>query len=243
MPDPDYKRPFHAEDFRGYFKWTSSLCKALDQPLYHACHEDELRDFLEQSEIGLRSKWSLVHPEFKDLTCRGTWCGLNYFNAGNRYGPIVIEIPLAVLIGRTFMVFRRKADRVRYFFVQHEGDIPVFAYKGNARRRVRARSYFEEDVEDGSLFLKRGAIYDIVVTTPVSLECAVITAVSHPACIPRKCRGISRAKSLSLVRKIGQEQLFSMLKSDTSYVRLIRRFPTLGGIKVKLPSKYDCEEE
>jgi hypothetical protein len=81
--DPDYKRPFCTEDFRGYFKWTNSFTKMLSGNLYHACHLDELTDILKDECLDLRSKWSLKLPAHGLYSVPGSWTGLNYFNRGN----------------------------------------------------------------------------------------------------------------------------------------------------------------
>jgi len=150
VAEPDYRRAFAAEDFRGYFTWSKRLSRALDKPLCHACHEDELAMFLEGDTIGLRSEWSFIHPTYGKWTCPGTWCGLNFFLKGNRYGPIVVEIPMSSLHGRTFMVFRRTRGRQRYFFVQYEARIPVFDFEGNLWRRVSPQAYFDQEGGGGA---------------------------------------------------------------------------------------------
>ena len=111
MNKPDYQRAFNAEDFRGYFTWDKQLTTMLGSFLYHACHKDEINKVLKTDELALRSEWSLIHPEFGEWSSPGVWCGLNYFNQGNYYGPFLISFPLTVLDGRTFMVFRRTGEK------------------------------------------------------------------------------------------------------------------------------------
>ena len=63
MSEPDYKRPFDQEDFRGYIKWTQKFTQQYaGDHLYHACHEEELRQILDEGELGLRSQWSMQLP-------------------------------------------------------------------------------------------------------------------------------------------------------------------------------------
>jgi hypothetical protein len=120
MAEPEYKRPFSPQDFRGYFTWDRDLSNHLSGSLYHACHQGELLRILRHEQLALRSKWSITLPEHGTCDVPGVWTGLNYFHAGNRYGPFVIEFPISVLNSRGFMAFRRKdTDRNRYFFVQY----------------------------------------------------------------------------------------------------------------------------
>lgn len=122
---PEYQRPFEQSDFRGYFEWTPELTSKLSGiNLHHACHEDELKKFLKHNCLTLKSNWSLKLPEHGECKIPGVWTGLNYYNDGNKYGPLLIIFPLTVLNNCNFMVFRRKdADsRKRYFFVQYEAN-------------------------------------------------------------------------------------------------------------------------
>ena len=129
---PDYKRPFDQPDFRGYFRWSARLSRALGGQVYHACHEDELEQIIEAGQIALRSEWQLKLPKHGTWSAPGVWVGLNYFHAGNNYGPCVIKLPIATLDGCNFMVFRREAAvRNRYFFVQYESRIPIFSFGKN----------------------------------------------------------------------------------------------------------------
>ncbi len=75
MREPDFQRRFDSRDFRGYFTWGNSLTKKLNHWLYHACHRDELIRILEEDCVGLRSTWSLDHPEHGLWTAPGVWCG------------------------------------------------------------------------------------------------------------------------------------------------------------------------
>ena len=137
MGEPNCKRAFDASDFRGYFTWSHSLSKELGGNLYHACHEKELRAVLADQSLGLRSDWSLNLPGRGPWKAPGVWCGLNYFHRVNRYGPFLIEFPISVLNGRTFMLFRRSGDdRRRYFLVQYEAKIPIYEFKGELWREA-----------------------------------------------------------------------------------------------------------
>lgn len=236
MPEPDYKRPFDAEDFRGYFTWESRLSKRLGGGLFHACHFNELEEVLNDEQLGLRSHWSLNHPEFDLWSAPGVWCGLNWYHKGNKYGPVVLSFPIAMLEGRTFMVFRRRGDtRLRYFFVQYEANIPIFSREGKPWRRVNPTTYFDSDANSSELHLKSGAIYDIVITVPLPLLSVQIEAVSHPSCISDKCEGVSKQDSCSDLRKIGKKRLRQLLCSDTAYRAFIERFPDMEGVPVRLP--------
>lgn len=238
MAEPNYKRPFAQEDFRGYFRWSQRLTRRLGGSLYHACHEDELREILDQRELGLRSKWSLRLPRHGLWEAPGLWTGLNYYNNGNRYGPLLIELPLSALDGRHFMAFRRKgSDRNRYFFVQYEARIPVYSFepvgsqgkktKPKTWRKVNVDTYF--DTCGSSLSMKSGAIYDIVVTQPVALSGCRIRGVSHPKCIPQKCKGSNLRDSRTLAREIAVEQFQQWMQESAEYRRFLEQFPDVAG--------------
>jgi hypothetical protein len=76
MSEPEYRRAFEQDDFRGYFKWTRKLTSRLGGSLYHACHKQALTNILENGELGLRSKWSLKLPKYGEWSAPGTWVGL-----------------------------------------------------------------------------------------------------------------------------------------------------------------------
>lgn len=240
MTEPDYKRPFEQTDFRGYFEWTAELTNKLGSPLFHACHEDELRECLDDNELGLRSSWKLNLPEHGVYECPGVWTGLNYYNAGNKYGPLLMEFPLAVLNGRHFIVFRRggDSDRPRFFFVQYEARVPIYSFgtsdtEGrNSWRIVKASSYF--DAENKSLALKSRAIYDIVLTQPLSLDHVRIDGIGHPSCIPGKCKGTGSMENTELAAKIGLEQISTWMKHNAEYAALVQKFPSVVGETVEL---------
>src|ERR1051326_7646493 len=194
---PDYQRAFSTQDFRGYFKWKKSLSAALGGYLYHACHEQELVNLLTKNQLRLRSQWGIRLPEHGECTVPGVWTGLNRYRHGNYYGPFLLKFPIEVLDGKHFICFRRQGeDRERHFFVQYEAMIRIFNFEGNVWRTVNPRHYFKR--EDDGLYLKTGAIYDIVLTQPIPLEYAkAIIAIDHPKCIPSKCRGILQRNGLS----------------------------------------------
>ena len=242
MAEPDYKRPFDQEDFRGYFRWSQKLTHRLGCSLYHACHEEDLREILDDGELGLRSKWSLRLPKHGPWDAPGSWTGLNYFHAGNHYGPLLIEFPLSVLDGRNFMAFRRVGTRQRYFFVQYEARIPVYSFEPPASkgkkpkvqtwRKVNVDTYFDE--HKNSLSMRTGAIYDIVITQPIPLVGCTITGVDHPSCIPGKCKGSKRKKNRELASKIAVEQFQTWMRESTAYRSFLDRFPDVEGASIEL---------
>ncbi|MCK5602773.1 hypothetical protein KAR91_12910 [Candidatus Pacearchaeota archaeon] len=233
MAGLDYKRAFEQGDFRGYFRWSQKLTSRLGDQLYHACHEDELKTILDEGELGLQSKWSLKLPNHGKCSAPGTWVGLNYFNNGNYYGPFLLSFPLKVLNGRNFMVFRRQSgDRKRYFFVQYEARIPVYSFEKNLWRVVRPGSYFNND--DGKLAKKPGAIYDIVITQPMTLEHVSIKAVGHPKCISGKCTGTRIVQSRKRLAKIAVGEFRYWLSDNEEYKKLYKRFSILDGEKIEL---------
>lgn len=239
VPEPDYKRPFERTDFRGYFAWTAELTDQLAMSsLYHACHEDELRECLGANELGLRSSWALNLPEHGKYECPGVWTGLNYFNDGNRYGPLLMEFPLDVLNGRHFMVFRRDDGRKRYFFVQYEARVPVYSF-GTADtdgrkswRVVDPAHYFEAD--GGKLTFVSRAIYDLVLTHPLSLDRVKIRGVSHHDCIPGKCTGSTSSDNSKLAAAIGAGQIQKWVRRSPDYAALIGKFPEAEGETIEL---------
>ncbi len=208
----------------------------LSGNLYHACHSDELIDILDDECLDLRSKWSLKLPAHGLYSVPGSWTGLNYFSRGNNYGPFLIRFPLSVLNGKSFMVFRRKgSDRHRHFFVQYEAKIPVYSFGKKLWRTVNPGYYFNKS-DDGLLTLKRGAIYDIIITEPLSIRTATIEGVYHPQCVPGKCGGMTLSESTKLVRKLARKRFKEYLRESRFYERLIKQFPDLEGEEIILPS-------
>lgn len=232
MALPDYKRPFSQEDFRGYFRWSKKFSKELGGKLYHACHQDELEDIVMRETLGLRSQWSIELPNHGTWSAPGTWTGLNYFAAGNGYGPCLIEFPIEVLNGRHFMVYRRVGERHGYFFVQYEARIPIFSFGKDIWRQVEPRSYFAGSGKD--IGHKTGAIYDIVVTQPIPLANAVIDGVDHPYCIPGKCGGSRKRESRRLVDKIAKMDWKWYMENSRNFNKVMKRYPLLEGAEVEL---------
>lgn len=229
---PDYQKPFDPDDFRGYFQWKKNLTRKLpEEALYHACHFSELKKIIKKNKLSLRSSWSIDLPEHGVCEVPGVWCGLNFFIDGNYYGPFLIEFSLSVLEGKQFMAFRRgrETERLRYFFVQYDSMIPTFSYKGKKWRRVKAEKYFDENINN-SIEKKSGAIYDILLTTPISLDDNVsISSVNHPKCISGKCNGVSRKKSqkklIKLATKLVKKELY-----DTDIIeKAIVKYPDIEG--------------
>lgn len=242
MALPDYKRPFEQADFRGYFKWTPTLSKRLGiSVFYHACHENELQSVLFEDKLLLRSEWQLDLPTHGLWKVPGIWCGLNWFVHGNRYGPYVVEIPVARLEGRTFMAFRRKSERSRYFFVQYESMIPVFVFgpKKTTWRTVNPVKYFTENGEKEYHF-ERGAIYDLVLIQEVPFQGASITPVAHPGCVPGKCAGMTKSESIAGLRAIAEHNFSRWMSHSGEYQAMNERFfGLLEGCEVKLPAPND----
>jgi len=230
----DYKRAFEQDDFRGYFRWTRRLTSELGGNLYHACHKKSLANILKSGELGLRSKWSLKLPKYGKWSAPGTWVGLNYFQNGNYYGPFLLKFPLGVLNDRHFMVFRRTgSDRNRYFFIQYEAQIPVYSFGKNKWRNVNPAAYFQ-NAKGKELAMRPGAIYDIVITHPVTLDRVSIGAVDHPRCIPGNCIGMSLSRSRKRLARVAIDQCYDWLSTSNDYRNLLKRFPVLDGEKIEL---------
>lgn len=233
MTEPDYKRHFDVCDFRGYFKWTRKLTRKLGGNLYHACHEDELVDILDNDSLVLRSQWSLKLPSHGVCEVPGVWTGLNYFNTGNHYGPFLIEFPLSVLNGKSFIAFRRKTGRHRYFFVQYESRIPIYSFKGKSWRKVNSEFYFDSSTKN-SLTLRNNAIYDIILTNEIPLKKVEIIPVRHPKCIPSKCNGMSKSETRKALRKIALRHIRDEINYDEVMKPYTKKFPDITGANLEL---------
>lgn len=232
MTEPKYKRAFDTKDFRGYFTWDKTLSSKLSVSLYHACHLKELKKIIDEKQLSLRSEWSLNHPQYGKISVPGVWCGLNDFSHNNHYGPFLIKLPISVLDGRTFMVFWRKDERERYFFVQYESKIPLFEYKSNIYRRVKPTSYFGEINKN---YCRKGdSIYDLVLTYPLPIDDAKIDAVEHPECIPKKCNSSSRKKNRDELRKIAMAEAIQVLSHSEEFSILMKKYPCLSRVKLNL---------
>jgi len=133
------------------------------------------------------------------------------------------------------MLFRREGGgRNRYFFVQYEAKIPVYSFKDNSWQKVNPDYYFRES-GDEKLTMQVGAIYDIILTEPISIKGATIQGVKHPKCIPGKCKGITIKKSREIVTKIAKRKFRERLKKTIVYQDFVSRFPDLEGEEIRLP--------
>ena len=232
MTLPDYKRPFDPGDFRGYFTWTKKLSRKLTgEYLYHACHYSELTEIIEKNRLSLRSSWAIDLPEHGICDVPGVWCGLNYFANGNHYGPFLIQFPLAVLEGKQFIAFRRggRSERNRYFFVQYDAMVPIYSFKGDIWRQVNAEAYFAKN-DNNTLSKKIGGIYDIVLTSQITLDGSVsISSVNHDKCIPGKCSGARRVKSRKKLREFAKNILKKELMNTDIIEKAIEKYPDIEG--------------
>lgn len=233
MTEPDYKRRFDVSDFRGHFRWTKKMTKDLGGYLYHACHKDELIEILKKDSLVLRSHWSLKLPTHGVCTVPGVWTGLNYFVHGNHYGPFLIKFPLSVLNRKSFIAFRRKGDRHRYFFVQYEARIPIYSFKGDSWRKVNSKVYFDSSA-NSSLSLKERAIYDVILTTKIPLKNIEVEPVNHPQCITGKCSGINREKARKMLEKIALRYVREEIYNEGILDDYIKMFPDIGGLNLEL---------
>ncbi len=226
----EYDRPFIESDFRGYFQWTSKFSKKLkDKLLYHACHYNELKKYLKLKRLTLRSKWSI---EFDDgrWNAPGVWTGLNHFT-DNYHGPYLLEWSINILNDKNFISFRRKDDkRWRYFFVQYEAKIPL-AFRRNDKlwRRVSAESYFF-DTKTKGLWLNSNDIYSIILTEELSLNNVRISAVNHPYCVSKKCKGKTQEEANKMLEKVGRMYIYANVKEIKEYKKLLHLFK---GLKIK----------
>lgn len=232
MTEPDYKRRFDVSDFRGHFKWTKKMTKDLGGSLYHACHKNELLKILKKDSLVLRSHWSLKLPTHGVCKVPGVWTGLNYFVHGNHYGPFLIKFPLSALNGKSFIAFRRKGERHRYFFVEYEARIPIYSFKGDSWRRVNSKVYF--DSSTNGLHLKDGAIYDVVLTTEIPLKKMQVEPVHHPKCISGKCSGVSKREARKMIEKIALCYVREKIYNDGILDGFVNIFPDLEGLTLNI---------
>jgi hypothetical protein len=199
---------------------------------YHACHREELDTILEEDQLGLRSTWKIMLPGHSDAwKVEGVWCGLNNFGAlGNYYGTCLLSFPIAVLRGRKFMVFRRNDGRDRVFFVQHASPLPIFSFRAKSglisKRVVHPEYYFDQIA--GEYSLKRGTIYDLVLTQPLSLDECEVHGTNHPRCIPSKCSCSSLSSSCDIVHRAGLKQARRVIRQSPEIQKLLKRIPSLS---------------
>ena len=232
---PAYQKPFGQDDFRGYFRWTDRFSEQLEVRLYHACHGDEMDEALKAGHLPLRSEWRLKLPQHGFWRDKGVWCGLNYFVAGNYYGPCLFKFPITVLNGRQFMVFLRTEDgRKRVFFVEYESSLPVYSYEGRPWRVVNPGYYFEKVVDGYSL--TESAIYDLVLTTPLPLGEHTIEWINHPRCISGKCCGSNSHESYKTVNRVAREHAKRVVASCPEIQALMTQLPYLQGEEITLNS-------
>ncbi|GAG39225.1 unnamed protein product, partial [marine sediment metagenome] len=87
---------------------------------------------------------------------------------------------------------------------------------------------------------KPGAIYDIIITHPVSLHGVVIKGVNHPKCIPEKCDGVTETQAERMVQKVAKKEWKYQMGQSDEYKKMCERFPGLVGSKVSI---FEPEDE
>jgi len=236
MTLPNYQRPFELSDLRGAFVLNEEHVRALDgSTVYHACHLEETRDALAAGHLSMRSECSFSFGEPADTfsTCC-LWVGLNHFTHGNDYGPILFEMPIAVLEERVFLAFQRRDTlRNRYFFVEVIDEALI--HLASTADVLDPLQYFERTGAAGAYQRKADDIYDIVVHEPLRVNDARIKATAHPHCISRKCSGLGWLDSRKLLQSLALEVFEAAITTEPFYRRLLERFPDLEGALTHLP--------
>jgi hypothetical protein len=194
--------PFIPEEFAGHFCWDARLSELLGGRLYHGCHEKELATALAAGMLPLRSDWAVELPEFGTWTAKGVWAGLNdYFGRWNHFGPCLVTLPIKVLDGRQFLVFRRPSSDRRsvYTFVQHDSPLPDFLGTKEAWREVCLDKLFQ--VAGAGLKPRGDDGYRVVLTTPLPLTDATFRGVTHPPCAYEGCAGATPEEAAVIVER------------------------------------------
>ena len=88
------------------------------------------------------------------------------------------------------------------------------------------------------MFLRVGAIYDIILTKSIPINDATIPAVKHPKCILGKCKGQNIKKSKATFTKIAKRKFRKQLKNTHFYQDFVNKLPDLEGKKITLPYIY-----
>ena len=97
---------------------------------------------------------------------------------------------------------------------------------------VNPEHYF--DKVGGRISKKPGAIYDIVLTTPLQLATFEVESVNHPNCISRKCSGCDANTSAEIVRRLAITRAGEAIGASCEIQQLLDHFPCLVGRKVVL---------
>jgi hypothetical protein len=194
--------PFIPKEFAGHFRWDTRLSARLGGLLYHGCHESDLANALAENALPLRSDWAVELPEFGNWTAEGVWAGLNaYFGLWNYFGPCLVTLPVNVLNGHQFLVFRRPSSDRRsvYTFVQHDSPLPVYLGSKEVWREVCPDEFFQ--LAEAGLKHRSDDGYRVVLTTSLPLKGASIQGVPHPQCEYEGCIGATAEKAAVIVER------------------------------------------
>jgi hypothetical protein len=202
--------PFVPKEFKGYFRWNSELSERYGDPLYHACHEQELAVNLAAGCLLPRSDWEIEWPGLGVRKAQGVWAGLNdYYARSNHYGPCLITLPVTVLDGRSFLVFNRPTSPSRnvYTFVQHDSPFPIWLERMKDWKEVQAEVFFQRS--GPRLYLRRQNDrkatqdgYRVLLTSPLPLAEASYQGVPHGWCAVEGCSGATREQAIAMVNRV-----------------------------------------
>lgn len=196
-----YRRPFRHDEIIGGLAWTAQLVRRFSGAFYHACHWREAEAICDKRELDTSGTWdySVACARHK-CSARGVWCGLNEFN-GNHYGPLVFTIPPRALVRRRFWIISRDDDdRTRWFLVEYNAHVSFFM-KRHPKQIDPSRLFANHS---GRLERRPNDIYDVVLTTPLSLVEPPyhLRGVQHRRCIGHRCGGSCVASAKGLVTKL-----------------------------------------
>src|SRR4051794_8509600 len=111
---PRVDSPFVQSELLDCFRWNSRLTRDLrcvgGGSIYHACHAPELRAIVRQKAVVPRSDVDLIRRGDIE-TQQGIWFSMQPWHIqyqNNHFGPFLIRLPLAVLEGTRFYVFKRQ---------------------------------------------------------------------------------------------------------------------------------------
>lgn len=229
---------FSMKNFRGIITWPRIMhtyqnpkrkdgLKNKDHEqlfsFHHACHEEDLRNYLRHGFIGMNSVITFDIPDHGTCPVNGIWFSSLEWER-NFFGPFVLSLSSWIFTGRTFMVFaeetpdRENNMRTNYQFIQHDIGLPIYGISPEKWQECEINEvfdieeipveYVDEEVYDTCFCPKEFTSYYVVLTSPISTKGMELRVAEHPRCELRKCNSnISKDQAKeSLLRILSEEK-------------------------------------
>ncbi|HUU83248.1 MAG TPA: hypothetical protein VM243_07060 [Phycisphaerae bacterium] len=190
MPGDPYSEPFNASTLVGRFCWSADMTADFDADcIYHRCHVADLPAFEKEEQLTMRSSVAAIRPDSQLWETRAIFLHLNVMQ-WSAFGSVEISLPLTVLEGRRFHVFRRSVGGNRHLYLLQHQDASALVVEDEATVRDPLATLFERQ-KSGKYNRKWDERVEIILTTPAAFDGARISAIAHQQCRTPGCGELS----------------------------------------------------